>query len=186
MPKYNADTQAFEVYRSLFNSNFPFSLAYGMSDIDIEFFGDGGYYNRVELEISRSSKIIGTYEASNAYGATTTVTEYHIVSKLVFDNKGRHRMGAGDDLFEERKEYASRTLEIPVPLADAPQTKKTLEMVALIDPKEPFYTTLRYYDTPDMEYPTEKNGDAIVLIADIQCIGAIDGDGNLLASWKTR
>ena len=183
---YDADNEVFQLYSFALAPNVSYGLIRTMSADQKELFGDIYYSDPVQLQAFSSSDSIGTYEASNAYGATTTVTRYEEKTKIIFEDKGRYRKTGADDLFRTRNSFEANILTIPVPIEHAPSIKPELKVVSLIEPKAPYYENLEHHTSPDMKYPSERDNEISVLVADIQCIGVLDGDGNLLASWKTR
>lgn len=88
--------------------------------------------------------------------------------------------------FEARKAQIQLPSPVIVPLAQAPEVKDALRMVTLIEPKPPFLGEQDYHRSPTMDLPTDRHTKYKFLFADIKCVGALDGDGNLLAHWKTR
>ncbi|MCA8897864.1 MAG: hypothetical protein R3C00_04620 [Hyphomonas sp.] len=182
---YDADNQVFRLFVPELQTTASYRNGYIPKEMK-DILGDYRYGKPVELLASEEETGSREYEASNAYGATTSVTERSFDSDVIFDNKGRKRLASGDDLFQERAEYETAYLEIPVPLADAPAVKGNLSLVALVQPRYPFTLENRYRIEPTREYPTDLQTHYMLAFADIQCIGVLDGSTNLLTSWKTR
>jgi hypothetical protein len=182
---YDADQQAFQLFiptlepSTLYRSDFRLR---GMKEV----LGDYQNGNPVHMKLRDDDISEREYEATNAYGATTLVTEKNSEEYVVFDNKGRRQMATGDNLFEVRKKYETAHLIIPVPLDRAPEVKSQLTMVALIDPHAPLTAEADYRISPTREYPRDIRTHYKILFADIQCVGVLDGDGTLLAHWQTR
>lgn len=182
---YNADNQVFQLFIPTLETSSFYRNGY-FSSQHKEIFGDYNYGKPVHLLAREELVSERNYEASNAYGATTTVTEKNFNEYVIFDNKGRRNIASGDNLFSERKTYETEYIDIPVPLDRAQEAKSQITMVALIDPKPPYTTESDYRIEPSRQYPSDLRTHYNVIFADIQCVGALDGNGALLGHWKTR
>lgn len=182
---YDADRQVFKVFIPSLEPSSLYRKDYSVRALE-DVLGDYRYGNPVQMKVRSEAAPEREYEATNGYGAATLVTEKQITSWVVFDNKGRHAFANGDNLFQERKKYETAHLEIPVPLDQAPAMKSQIRMVALIDPRQPLTAEADYRIEPTRQRPRDLRNHYKIVFADIQCVGALDGEGALLAHWKTR
>lgn len=184
--KYNADQQAFEYLEFAFQalSPSPALISSMPSEARSQFNSDD--MHPVSLTVSVDSKEEGTYEGQNAYGATTTVTKMKITEQLVFDRPGRKGI-VGDSLLAEYKDFVpQRFVSIPASIDQAPALKGELRAVALVTPRAPFVTAGIEDLGPTRTTPLDRVVNTTIIFADIQCVGVLDGKGNVLASWVTR
>jgi len=182
---YDADQQEFRVFIPTLEASSLFRHDYRLAALK-DILGDYQDGNPVQMKIREEAIGEKEYEATNAYGATTLVTEKRSEEYVVFDNKGRRRLAGGDNLFEERKKYDTAYLHIPVPLDRAPEVKSQIAMVALIDPRAPMTAEADYRIEPTRARPRDYRTHYKIIFADIQCVGVLDGEGALLAHWQTR
>lgn len=182
--QYDADKQEFRVSHWTFDGNV---LYWGLRGITAEqrtLFGSAGD-DPIELGVSNVRKSTGSYEAQNAYGAKTTVEKVHRDIAVIFQDKGRS-MATGDTLFGSYGSVQTRYLTFKAPLADAPGLKSELRLVALVNPKPPYFAAGTYVSDPSRQFPTERTDEVSILFADIKCVAAIDKAGKVWGHWATR
>lgn len=183
--EYDADREVFKVFIPSLGTTPFYRDGYHAAALK-EIFGTYEYGSPVQLLAQEDKKDESEYEGTNAYGARTVVTQTSYDKFVVFDNKGRRKLASGDNLFGENAKYETAHLLIPAPLDRAPEMKSQITMVALIDPRAPFTFENDYRIEPTRDLPRDLRYHYSVVFADIQCVGAFDGSGALIAHWQTR
>lgn len=146
--------------------------------------GHRDYVDLVERSVER---VVGTYQASNAYGAKVTVREVMRETVGVLE---RTATGREDLFFADRpwQNIQSNVIaEVPVDPALAPNWRQNLNAAALISPKSPFIAKgIKDWGRPRFDLPKETTEQLTAVIADISCMVLTDQSGIVLARIPTR
>ena len=176
--KYDADTQEFTVQTYLFdNQNMNYDVLGYPKPIG------AGIVGNVDIVISETEMPSGTYEASNSYGAKTTVVKIARVTKGVWE---RSFPSMTNDLFQNGASGANLvTLKLPPEQAKA--IKGQLRIAFLVVPKFPYIVHgVGPVGRTTVARPIEITNDLTVLTADIQCAFLTDGANKVLGSFPTN
>jgi hypothetical protein len=183
--EYNADAQQYLVKLSRLGSNLTYSDLRGVPEDIRELFGTF-LSTPIEFAVSKTETPMGTYEAQNGFGAKFTIEKRQETVLAVFEGRGRDKGGAYDNLFSVNESYKTSDRTFPISLAQAKEWAGKLSLVALINPKRPFFLKATRVREPTASLPLDITSDVSILFADIQCIGVLGPNGDVLASWATR
>ncbi len=147
--------------------------------------------SNVMWALPRERRNVGTYDGSNAFGATATITKQEGVARGVFEREGKYK----ENVWVEAPEPYKYGKETPEPVAFEikadPSTAKALKegglrAAILVSPAPPFYVTGVDTFSPTLRAPYDRKTDVRYLIGDIQCAALYDANGKLLATRATR
>jgi hypothetical protein len=178
--KYDADNEMLQVPFSMFlGSTIRWRNVFGYGT---KFDGlvDYGFYmgTNVDLTLSSTEKLTGTYFAKNGFGASAKVSKINIITYAIFDRqyqKSEKKFGENGELFE-----------LPVKLENALQFKKRLRFGVVITPKAPWFAEGDdIYGAPTISNPRDVKEWITTYIADIQCAIVMDEKGKVLAAIET-
>lgn len=182
---YDADAGAFAVQSyAVDNHNASWEVFNKTAQLPWTFSGGSPY---VDLVLISLEVVTGTYTASNAYGASTTVRQ---ISRTTLGILERPAAGREDLFFPDRPwdPLATNVIaNVPVPSAQAPIWRSKLKAAALIQPKAPFLVRgTKDWGAAKMDRPKETNETLTAIIADIRCVVLTDENNRVLASIPTR
>lgn len=122
----------------------------------------------------------GTYEATNGFGAKTTVQKSNVKMEGIFFGIG----DLGQELIAGRKKYSSEPLFVFATSTDeARSLKDNAEIVVLVDPVSPFTGKGSYLTTPTFKSPRETFFQTDFLVGQPRCFAIRDGStGRVFAS----
>lgn len=153
-------------------------------EIEYDILGSGN----VMWAFPREQEDVGTYEGSNAFGASATIVKQERIACGVFDRRGKHR----ENVWTETPEpYVKDSPPVAFEIEAEPQRAKALKQgglraAILVEPKAPYYGTGVDTFTPTIRAPYDRTTEVRYFIADIQCAALYDAEGALLATRKTR
>lgn len=194
--KYDADQQLFEIIEygldnvSMSSDGIQSIFGYGSSlrEAGVEV-GHGS--RNITLDFPRSEQFLGSYEASNSFGVSVTVSKYSKQAYGVFEREVD--FSGGESLWQSpRKDsYGSYPLIKPIfrissPPGEARKLKENLYGVFAVVPNYPYHTTGTGYFKPTINVPREITTHFKYVFADIKCVAIFNLDGDLLASRPTR
>jgi hypothetical protein len=154
------------------------------TEIKYDILGSGN----VIWPLPREQRDVGTYDGSNAFGATVPVTKQEQIARGVFDRQGKHR----ESVWTETPEpYVKDSPPVAFEIKADPQGAKALKQgglraAILVAPKAPFYATGVDHFAPTIRAPYDRTTEVRYLIADIECAALYDTGGELLATRATR
>jgi hypothetical protein len=174
---YDADREVFDI------SRFAWSNIVGSFD---KVFPEVGIIDDVYgFGLHVESQSMGSYQASNSFGATVTVvktsrTRYGIYGGL---NKSGSLLWAYD--FAESGSYSNDTFRaegvtVPVPRSVAPQVKDGMIIGVEYAPQSPFLAEGSDYWEPTMKRPEEIVEQVVSLVGDIECLVIVGPDNIVL------
>ena len=194
---YDADRRVLSIRRNALD-NYDCCLIPGLEMVidDLDLWGKFGFdydFMKVSIELSDSSVVTGTYEATNAFGSVVTVKKQHRTVTGVFD-----RTLSFDDPLRSSS-YATTVItgilpltkkvltELQMPPEEARRLKRDLSVTYVIKPHSPFLGKTRHIaNTATLTHPNDIVQDTIVLFADIQCALLLDGMNKVIASFPTN
>lgn len=187
--RYDADRERFLV------SEYAWGNVIGSFD---KVFGYGNTYSFPQVSISSNNlgqglmvreRIIGRYEASNAFGKTLTILEIDRIRYGVIDTVLDTFLPDSADAW--RLDYPSSGnylagnaihagVYLPVPISRARELKPMLQFGIEFSPREPFIAYGTDYWAPRADRPTEIHEQIVTFIGDIRCVVIADGEGAVL------
>ncbi len=181
--KYNADSQKLQIITYAFNIGGVRSYAVLDPGKPLHGIIKRGTTN-IEVAISKEDAITGTYEGTNSYGATTTITNISRIQRGIFDKKAER---IGDGLFPAADEKPHIAGEIPLNPQQARELKQTLQLAFAVRPKFPYIGFGKSYTPPPtMQDPRKIDLSVEILFADIQCGLVLDEENKVLGAFPTR
>lgn len=183
---YDADTGRFRIESpALDNKNASWDVFYdGPNPPWPKPVGRRDYVDLVERSVE---KVIGTYSASNAYGAKVTVRQVFRETVGVLD---RTANGNEDLFFPERPWRSDQShviAEVAVDPTIAPRWRQNLKAAALVAPKAPYIAKgIKDWGRPRFDLPKETTEQLTAVIADISCVVLTDQSDTVLARIPTR
>ena len=185
--KYDADRQGFEIEEyAIDNSNAPVEAALYAGDKPILPFTP---MENIDIVGSSSEQVVGTYGATNAYGARVNVAQVQRVTKAIFERKAGNR----ETLFRSPQpvdappDFTTKPLGFfGVSPSIAPTLKSQLMAAVLIAPQAPYYVTGKKRWGARIDRPTEVSERVDLVIADIQCAVVTDAKHFVLWAAPTR
>lgn len=178
--EYNADEERFEIRASAFGDeplllwgttkDFPSSLKPKRKNFTIE--------------ISEEVAEAGTYEASNAYGATVNVKDKNSEVYNVYDSPGgkigRSHWEPDARVKSDSSKYKWDTMYLDMPPEKAKELKDSIQFGLAFSPKPPFYFETSRISTPTIRNPNRRYTKYHNIAADISCAFMTDGNGRVL------
>ncbi len=176
--EYDADRQLFAVKSYFFhNTNFPVWETFYHAKNGVE---AGITYNNIDVVISETETVTGTYESQNSYGAKATVTKITRTYEAIFDRKANYK----ETLFPSSDVTVGY---FPMEISQAQSFKSQVRIAFVVSPKSPYVTRAEFsYGTTTVRNPTDVKVNATVLNADIQCALLMDASNKVLAAFATR
>lgn len=170
--------------------------AYALRNLNTHYayvFGYGSpYYEKVKYSslgnldavLFEKESTTGSYSASNAFGAKTTVTKITRLQHAIFEGP---TVRYGDRLFVDEKPGVEALLgTIPMTIPEAQALKASGKVAFAAKPKWPFYAEgVRKWE-PTITSPTDVNNPIHVIVADIQCGLLLDGSNKVVGAYATR
>jgi hypothetical protein len=139
-----------------------------------------------EVALKKEEIPTGSYEATNSYGATTTVLQMNRFTFAVFDRAYPRTPGKGNGTAEAWRATTlsgnSPAIEISVPLDQAQATKQGMKVGIAFQPREPFVASGVYTNTPTITNPREITATTNLLIGNILCAVISDPDGIVIGT----
>lgn len=184
---YDADRQAFFIYMGQLESTEMYFDDYWRPDEIKKLIGTLGHNPPMSIKASETVVQTDSYTASNAFGATTTVSVQDRTYGILFEERGGSGFSRPQfNIFDKRGGKGLITIDVPVPAERAPELKGKIQFVALAEPKAPYAITFENHESAKIDRPRDETSIFQIVIADIQCFAARGPDGNILAHWKTR
>jgi len=197
--KYDADTQQLMVFQYAWDNS-----ASGWGEV-FDYRGEkygikvDSYGPNHGLGLGQTEKTAGSYSASNAYGATTTVTKIERTVYSLFDRPGQKNSTDYKEKptetwkFDGYADYSSNVGNLPntgavfvnIPIALASTTKDSMRTGVYFSPKAPYNATGDKYWAPRINRPRETTATYNVIIGDIMCAVLMDKDGKVLKTIHT-
>jgi hypothetical protein len=144
-----------------------------------------GVLDNVMAVVSQSQRPVGTYQGSNAYGATRRVQREVWTTQVIYDRT----VGNEEGLFPGGDSEPYIAGRVPLSPADAERLKPIITLGFVVLPKPPYLIQGSYqppFGRPRYDNPREIIDNFTILIADIRC-GLVLGPSNLvLAAFQTR
>ena len=141
--------------------------------------------SNITVVITTSDKVVGSYEATNAYGAKVKVVEIQRKTSAIFDRKS-DEIGASLFPAAGKKPYGV-VGELVLPPAEAQRLKPQLKLAFVVTPKEPYLVTGSHkVGKTTVTNPRHIIEDFSVLVANIQCGLVMDGADKVLGAYATR
>lgn len=184
---YDADRQHFSIKSyALDNMNASWEAVFGYGRPLFERVKFSPLRN-LDIVVSSSERVTGTYEASNAFGASATISEISRVTVGIFDREAVY----GESLFfrdrEEERAVDQVIGTIPAEPEIARDLKGAMRGAVVIAPKAPWYGVgHKRWGRPTISKPRDIKETVSAVIADIQCALVLDGSNRVLLSVQTR
>lgn len=185
--RYDADTQQLGVKTYAFdNTSFDAWSAFYSTPHAATL--NASTLGNIDVVISQSEKLNGTYEGQNAYGAKWTVVRVNRNTQAIYDRATNSRESMLGGLFPAADKSPYMVGYLNMPSEAAQQLKPTLKLAFAISPKEPFVVrrTFAGRGKVTIQNPRDVTETATVLIADIQCGLVLDGANKVLGAYPTR
>lgn len=168
----NAATGWDEVFT---RSNTPDSVQYSS-------YGRGEYLG---IGLGQTEDVIDAYEASNSYGASTTVSQVTRNVYSVFSNKvdGETEWQIDGTADYVRPEFTLKNkgyVDIPMSIDQARNEKDRLQVVVSFSPKVPFVAEGSRNWSPTIRRPRDVTANYKVTIGTIHCVGILNSEGQAL------
>lgn len=151
-----------------------------------------GYYNKIkagtsgnlDIVVSRTERPVGTYEASNSYGANTTVQKIERTTQAIFQGESPSVMAS---LFPQAERSPYEVGSLSLSPAEAQQLKPQLQIAFVVVPMEPYVIRGTHsVGETTIRNPNDVTENFTMLIADFKCGLILDGDNKVLGSYPTR
>ncbi len=158
-----------------------------------EAFYAAGYYGKINVStlgnvgvvISSTDKSVGSYKASNAFGATAQVVKILRTKKSIFDHEAKDPLRSGIFPTADDDPYVVGRLHLSV--EDAKQMKHDLKIAFVVAPKEPYLVEGgRHVGDVTINNPQDVTESFSILVADIRCGLVMDRSGKVLGAYPTR
>ncbi len=158
-------------------------------------YNQGGYLSRfsgqnnIALSISDDEAEKGGYLATNGFGATTRVRIVVRTTNGVFERKAEKGEGLfsdNDSSLENGNGTSPAVFSLPVAPARAKELIKSLQGFVLVQPMPPYWATGEGGEDATFNLPREVRQTINIMIADMKCVGVVDGHGTVLGSLATR
>lgn len=138
--------------------------------------------------LPREQRDVGTYDGSNAFGATVTIKKQEGIARGVFERQGKYEENVWT---EARAPYVKDSPPVAFEIKADPQRAKAIKQgglraAILVSPRAPFYATGVDHFAPTVRVPYDRTTEVRYLIGDIQCAVIYDAGGQLLATRATR
>lgn len=183
--QYDADRGVMRVISYAFdNSNFSHENIWGYG---APLHREGDYTSRwsnVDVVITETNQTTGSYSASNAFGATRTVTRISRTISAIYD---RPLPGTGAQGLFPGLGQDNVVGTIAMTPEEARYNKFTMTVAFVVMPHEPFVVASSVNQfRPTIERPTDVTVTTRVLFADIQCALVLSDRGTVLAAYVTN
>lgn len=174
---YNADKMAFEIKSYLFdNTNFQAWLAMTTAKVDI----DASSLSNIDVVISSTRKVTGTYTAQNGFGAKGVISRVTKTDFAIFDKKAN----LGESIFFSNEEVIG---EIPISIEKAKNFKNEAKAAFVIVPKSPYFVKATFpFGQTTITNPVDMTVNANVILADIQCALLLDKTNTVVGAFETK
>ena len=179
--EYEADRQMLRIKKYAFdNTNFSEWDALYHTDLQEQIPVD--ITDNISVVISATEKPTGTYEASNAYGKSVTVTKTIRTVKAIFDRK-YPGYRSGPSIFQSTTDDIVG--ELSLPSEEARRLKPLLGIAFVVKPFAPYIVEGEYPGKPTINYPFDVTTRFTILFADLRCALLLDDRNTVLASYRT-
>lgn len=138
-------------------------------------------FNNLDLLASETETPTGSYGASNAFGATTVVTEIQRSSKAIFERA----LEPGETTFANVGPDL-RLIDIPMSPEEARRFRTSGRAAAVIRPQAPFFAVARRRWSPRFDRPTDISQSVQIVVADIQCVLLTDSASRVVGAVSVR
>ena len=152
-------------------------------------YGQYGPYDNVGIELDYEKKFGQSRPATNAFGATVSVTDVETLTYLVFDRRGTAKWigeidWAGDS--GDNPSGIGKRIKVEVPVSQARHMKETLNIGVTIRPKgiKKIQSTLNSDAT--LTGPFNINATYNVIVADILCAVIVDDESKVLQTVELQ
>jgi peptidoglycan hydrolase-like protein with peptidoglycan-binding domain len=174
--EYDADAQKLRIISYAFHISDIASLT-GSGPLDWSVFA---------VVISKDDRILGTYDASNAYGTTVQVTKIQRLTKVIRTSGNTYELDR--EFFREVRQIDGLPVvgELTLSPSEAASLKPTIKIAFVVTPRDPFFSTgsTRVHD-PTFQDPRDVTEDFSLLSAYIQCGLLMDGENKVLQAYPT-
>ena len=174
--EYDADRGAFKVFSYLFdNSNYPtWEALYTTPGLD------ASTISNLDIQISTSDVVTGTYSAQNSYGARATITNITRTLKGVFERPAK---SYAESLFPSKDAVVGY---LPMSSAQAQAFRQAAKIAFVVVPKSPYVVRRTFQDgETTISNPTKITVNSTILIADIQCGLIINSDDHVVGAYDS-
>ena len=141
------------------------------------------------MALDSKEETLGTYEASNAYGAATIVERIHRTDFGVFDRPAieyrNSRYQPDWETTHKTGELQAPAIVLNVPINEAPDIKRTMRVGVLVQPKPPYVATGTYSSEPTITNPRDEIVDTNLIVGDMLCAVLSDSEGRVLKTIET-
>lgn len=150
----------------------------------------GRFANVLGIGLKSEETAVGTYEASNAMGATVTVVQIERTNYAIFDRVLTRHSSLSDKAArewetEEQKQIGNLMvsgIRIKMERGYARYIKSKIRIGVMIIPKEPFTDTGTRYWEPTIDRPREVFQTTKFIVADILCVLLMNDAEKVLAT----
>ena len=137
-----------------------------------------------DVVVFQNETITGTYRASNAYGASTTVTEITRLQKAIFEAEERNY---GDGLFVDQTEATGAWIgSVTMTIPEAKAIKSDGKVAFVVAPKWPYYAEGERRWEPRIDRPRDIKNPIQVIVGDIQCGLLLTANDTVVSAFETR
>ena len=170
--------------------------AYALQNLNTDYsdvFGYGStYYEKVkysslgnrDVVVFQSETPTGSYVASNAFGAKTTVTKMGRLQQAIFEGE---QARYNEDLFVDQAPGVEAMLgTVPMTIPEAQALKASGKVAFVVKPKWPFYAEGIHLWDATVSNPLEVNNPIQVIVGDIQCGLLLTRANKVVAAYATR
>lgn len=170
--------------------------AYALQNVNTDYsyvFGYGTpYYERIKYSsignrdavVFQSEKAVGSYRASNAFGANATVTKIRRLQQAIFEGE---QARYDEDLFVDQQKGTGASLgSIPMSIPEAQAIKTSGKVAFVVAPKWPYYAEGTHVWDPTISNPRQVINPIQVIVGDIQCGLLLTGANRVVAAYATR
>jgi hypothetical protein len=178
---YDADAQELKIKTyALKNMGVFYDVAFGYGTPFFQKVKFSTTYNKA-VGISNVSSKVGSYSASNAFGAATRVNVVDQKVKAIFDREAAF----GEKFFLDEGPDAV-VGKMAIGPAEAKQLKSTMRVAYVASPKPPYLATGTKQWSPTIESPNDITMHLTVVIAQIRCGLLTDAGNTVLAAYETH
>jgi hypothetical protein len=183
--EYNADRQSLGIYLGAFGDGLDAWSSFISTPYWNELKPNVG--SNVAVVVSDPDVLIGSAPGSNAFGVRVTIKNYRRITHGIFDHAG----GEGENTLFPPRATTTDNINIVGEIAMSPAQAKVVEpaisLALVVVPKTPYLITgSRYAASPTLDSPKRVKEEYSILIADIQCALALDGNHKILAAFPTN
>jgi len=142
----------------------------------------------VVWSIPREQRDVGTYDGSNVFGATVTITKQEGIARGVFEREGKYEESIWT---ETREPYVEGSHPVAFAINVDPDRAKAIKQGGLraaivVFPTAPFYATGVDRFAPTIRAPYDRTTEVRYLIGNIEGAAIYNASEELLATRATR